>query len=489
MRTSVRLVAALWLLCAAGCAAVPSRAAPPDLAKHLGKRWYGIYFLGGKIGWAESEISEATRRGKPAVVVRLALTARVEMHDVPQEMSITEERVYVLEEGLESFADESNTGGAMTRIAGTREGDRMRVTSIVGGEKREELIGLPPERFEDYLAEERLVGEGAGVGDEISFSQYQPRMGRSVTAVSRVAAVSRRPLGGVSTEVYTVETTLKEMGISSRSLLTASGEVLETQVGGVFTMRLEDEKSSKSLDYRSDVVLSSAIRTGVRIVDPARVRVLRAALRGVHDRALLVESERQSYAAGPGGELLLTVKVEDLSKAVSPRLPLPRSEFPRELAPGLFIQSESPAIVEKARQIVGAERDARAASDLLVRWVHGNLAKRFSASFSNALDVLQAGGGDCTEHSVLYVALARAAGLPAREVSGIVYCDDGFYYHQWAEAFVGKWIAVDPTFGQTQADATHIRFVEGDLLSQARLLNLIGALSIEVRGYSHEEDG
>lgn len=84
------------------------------------------------------------------------------------------------------------------------------------------------------------------MGDEISFSQYQPRMGRSVTAVSRVAAVSRRPLGGVSTEVYTVETTLKEMGISSRSLLTASGEVLETQVGGVFTMRLEDEKSAKS---------------------------------------------------------------------------------------------------------------------------------------------------------------------------------------------------------------------------------------------------
>jgi hypothetical protein len=489
MRTPLHAAAALWLLCAAGCAAAPRPAAPPDLTRHLGRRWYGIYFLGGKIGWAESEISEAERRGKPAVVVRLALTARVEMQNVPQEMSIDEERVYVLDEGLESFADESRSFGATTRIAGRREGDRMRVTSIVGGEKREELIDLPPERFEDYLAEERLVGGGAGVGDEISFSQYQPRAGRTVTAVSRVAAVSRRPLRGIPTELYTVETTLKEMGISSRSLLTASGDVLETQVGGVFTMRIEDEKSARSLDYRSDVVLSSAIRTGVKIVDPARVRVLRAALRGVNDRALLVESERQSYTRGPGGELLLTVRIEDLSGVAPPRLPIPRSDFPRELSPGLFIQSGSRTIAEKARQIVGAERDARAASDLLVRWVHGNLAKRFSASFSNALDVLQAGGGDCTEHSVLYVALARAAGLPAREVSGIVYCDDGFYYHQWAEAFVGKWIAVDPTFGQTQADATHIRFAEGDLLSQARLLNLIGALSIDILDYSHEGNG
>ena len=69
--------------------------------------------------------------------------------------------------------------------------------------------------------------------------------------------------------------------------------------------------------------------------------------------------------------------------------------------------------------------------------------------------------GDCSEHTLLLVALARAAGLPARELSGLVYASDfeqRFVWHAWAEVAVdGRWWAVDPTFGQVPADATHIK--------------------------------
>lgn len=458
-----------------------------ELGRHLGTKWYGIYFMGRKIGFAESEISETTRRGAPAVRVRLALNVRVTMLDAPQDMATVEERVYLLGEGLDSFADESRSGGTVTRISGAREGGKMRVTSVIGGEKREELVELPKERFEDYLAEENLVGTDAGVGDEITFTQYQPQAQKTVTAVSRIAEIGERPLGGVSTKVYLVETTIREMGVTSTSLLTADGEVLQSQIGGVFTMRLEDEKSAKSIEYRSDVILSSVIRPDKKIKDSGRVRLMRAVIKGVKDPALLVESGRQSYEAGPDGAARLTVRVEDLSGVRVPQIPMQNRDFPEELKAGLYVQSGSREIVDKAREIVGGERNALRASDRIAGWVHANLAKRFSASFSNALDVLKAGSGDCTEHSVLYVALARAVGLPAREVSGIVYSEDGFYYHQWAEAYMGKWIAVDPTFGQGRADATHIKFASGDLLSQARLLNLIGALSIDILDYSYDD--
>lgn len=489
MNRIVRTGAAAAMLCGFLSCAVPAAekaCGPADIGRHLGKKWYGIYFMDRKIGFAESEISEATRRGAPAVRVRLALNARVAMLNAPQDMAIVEERVYVLGEGLDSFADESRSDGAVTKITGVREGGKMRVRSIIGGEKRDELVEVPKERFEDYLAEERLVGKDARVGDEITFTQYQPQAQKTVTAVSRIKEIGDRPLRGIPTKVYVIETTLREMGIVSYSLLTADGEVLQSQVGGAFTMRLEDEKSAKSIDYRSDVILSSAIRPDRKIKNPARVRVLRAAVKGVKDPALLIESERQKYEVAPGGDALLTVRVEDLAGVRVPQLPMQNRAFPEELKAGLFVQSGSREIVDKAREIVGGEQNALRASDRIVRWVHANLTKRFSASFSNALDVLKTGGGDCTEHSVLYVALARAAGLPAREVSGIVYSDDGFYYHQWAEAYVGKWIAVDPTFGQVQADATHIKFASGDLLSQARLLNLIGALSIDVLDYSYD---
>jgi hypothetical protein len=102
---------------------------------------------------------------------------------------------------------------------------------------------------------------------------------------------------------------------------------------------------------------------------------------------------------------------------------------------------------------------------------------------TNSLEVLENLEGDCTEHSVLFIGLARAAGLPAREVAGLIYVDGiqpGFYFHQWAKVWIGKWIDVDPTFNQPLADVTHIKLAEGDLLSQAQLLPVVGQLDIEV---------
>jgi len=47
-----------------------------------------------------------------------------------------------------------------------------------------------------------------------------------------------------------------------------------------------------------------------------------------------------------------------------------------------------------------------------------------TARLSNAIEVLEHLQGDCTEHSILFIGLARAAGIPAREVAGLVYVDD-----------------------------------------------------------------
>ena len=72
------------------------------------------------------------------------------------------------------------------------------------------------------------------------------------------------------------------------------------------------------------------------------------------------------------------------------------------------------------------------------------------------------------------------AGIPARAAAGLAHVGGKFYYHAWPEVFVGKWVAVDPTFGQFPADAAHLRFVYGGLARQAELLRLMGTLRIDV---------
>ena len=137
----------------------------------------------------------------------------------------------------------------------------------------------------------------------------------------------------------------------------------------------------------------------------------------------------------------------------------------------------------QAADIIGDERDALGAAGLIKQWVYRTIEKKPTLSIPSALDVLKLKVGDCNEHTVLYVALCRAAGIPSRFCAGLVYSQGSFYYHAWAEVFAGRWVSVDPTLDQLPADATHIRLVEGELDRQLEIVRLIGVLKVEVIEY------
>lgn len=82
------------------------------------------------------------------------------------------------------------------------------------------------------------------------------------------------------------------------------------------------------------------------------------------------------------------------------------------------------------------------------QYVYTLLRKENSATFSSAVETLEAGYGDCGEHAVLLAALLRAAGVPARVVLGLLYVapKKGYYYHAWVVAYAGgNWIFADPS--------------------------------------------
>jgi transglutaminase-like putative cysteine protease len=151
-----------------------------------------------------------------------------------------------------------------------------------------------------------------------------------------------------------------------------------------------------------------------------------------------------------------------------------------ELASTPLIQADDPRIIEAARSIVGDEAEPAVVARLLNDWVYRTLRKDVTLSVPSALQVLAARQGDCNEHTVLYIALARALGLPARTAVGLVHIRGSFYYHAWPEVWLGEWVAVDPTLGQYPADASHLRFVVGGLARQVELIRLIGRLQLEV---------
>lgn len=232
-----------------------------------------------------------------------------------------------------------------------------------------------------------------------------------------------------------------------------------------------------------DILESTAIAADVR--STRSIGELRVVLRGADLVGFDLASERQRLR----GDTLHVVREGEAALAPGYRIgALMRSLESRtaRMAMQQYLKAEplvetmDPDISELAIQVRRRERDPRVVAERLNQWVFDSLAKRTTFGIPSARAVLAARAGDCNEHTQLYVALARAAGIPARVAAGVVHLGDKFYYHAWPEVFLGTWVAVDPTLGQFPADAAHLRFVVGGLERQAELLRLIGTLDIDV---------
>ena len=284
----------------------------------------------------------------------------------------------------------------------------------------------------------------------------------------------------------TAESWIDERG----NILTASTSLGISLQRTAFEIAVENWRHDKDsgrvagVGAGSDVISNTAIASNA-VLEPANLRQLRVRLGSVDLSGFDLAGGRQQVA---GDTLTVTRESADLERdhggltMYDAALPLVGLDSAIDAAtrPEPLIQSDDPRIVAQARAITRGERRAGRVAALLTHWVHDNLEKKITISVPSAVQVLADRSGDCNEHTVLYVALARAAGLPARTASGVVYLRGHFYYHAWPEVWLGRWVAVDPTFGQVPADASHLRFVIGGLARQVELVRLIGRLQLEV---------
>lgn len=229
-----------------------------------------------------------------------------------------------------------------------------------------------------------------------------------------------------------------------------------------------------------DVILSTAIQSNVDLSEAGRFGEVRFLLSGVDLEGFDLDGGRQELR----GDTLIVRREGPEQLRADYTLPYPNMDLSDALQPEPLIQSAHPDIIAAADDAVNRRPfqrlDPLNTARTLNAAVYDLLDKRITFSVPSALQVLETAQGDCNEHTVLYVAMARALGLPARTAVGLVYTNGAFFYHAWPEVWLNGWVAVDPTFGQAPADAAHIRFVIGGLAQQVEIIRLIGNLNIEV---------
>jgi transglutaminase-like putative cysteine protease len=390
--------------------------------------------------------------------------------------------------------------GPAINATGTVDGDSVLVLSIASGKDKPETqrIGLSgPILLPTLIPLAIALGEGPKVGRHYVLPIFDPSsmsphdVGLDVRAESLfvvddsavVDSATSRWRGVTPDTIRAWQVTAQAKGGFS-GWIDDQGRIVQTTQLGLDLRRMPYEMAFTNwradaarsvVTSDRDILETTAIAANKRMnrrIDALRVRLSNVDLSGYD-----LTGQRQQLSGDT-----LTIPAQSPTAMIA-KYKLPqggRILDPANTRPEPLIQSGNIEIQRLAKRLMGPDRDPGVVAEKINTWVHDSITSRVTFGVPNALQVLKTGTGDCNEHTQLFVALARAIGLPARIAAGLAYVDGKFHYHAWPEVLLGDWVAVDPTFGQFPADAAHIRFVIGGLPRQTELLRLMGNLQIDV---------
>jgi len=270
------------------------------------------------------------------------------------------------------------------------------------------------------------------------------------------------------------------------------------------SIRMPKEKAMEISEENLDIAFSTILHSNVLFENPLQVRKVTYELSGVPAQSI------KNFPYDDGSQVLLETHrdftvVQTVSQIFREdeaiAFPVSDEKFLDYLEPTSFCQSDDPEIVKTAQEIVGMEQNSWKAAKKIALWVSREMTPNYDVGFATAAEILKNREGDCSEHTVITVALCRAVGIPARAAVGIMYADGIFAYHMWPEVYVGrwigldaKWIAEDEETGEYYTDATHLKFGRSSLdekifeeMVQA-ISEIIGNLKIEIINYHQEKE-
>jgi tetratricopeptide (TPR) repeat protein len=114
---------------------------------------------------------------------------------------------------------------------------------------------------------------------------------------------------------------------------------------------------------------------------------------------------------------------------------------------------------EELKKVVGKVKGNNAVETVrnILAWSKKNIKYKEESSdvtkldFKSVDEIVQRGHAECRGYTLLFVALCRAAGIPARPVWGVLFVDNTFKSHNWAEVYIADigWVPVDPQAPET----------------------------------------
>ena len=450
--------------------------------------WLGVYLADQKMGYMHITVNKAAFQGRDCWRIQSFMRNKLTLlgAGVQQDVKTV---VYMDERFAPIFETFHMSSGGSNTVIEAKFGDKEIRCRISTGESNSvRVVPIPPGASLVGDSMYALGSEKPEVGRRAKTHYFNPMTLAVEPMDVEVLRREQVEIKGRKYDTFVIKNTT-QMG-DMTTWQTEDGAIIKAAALLGLTMQIESpEEAVAGVDSGytppPDLAVISSVKANVTIPEPRKVRRLIVKLSGKLDPKMTISDSWQKvkWIGGKDGNAAAQYVVESVrfDSRKSVRLPFTDEKLSVYLQPTAYLQSDDPEIKNTAAKIVGGEKSAYAAAEKIRAWLSANMRPQADIGISRpATDVLKARVGVCRDYAILFSSLARAAGIPTKVVAGIVYMNGRFYYHAWAESYVGQWVAFDAVLGDGFVDATHIKLAEGDATNMFDIVRLFGSLKAEI---------
>ena len=476
MKLLAQTIFFLWVLCGSVYA--------QPLFQGVGEQedWMGTYFQGRKMGFTRVQI----RWTPEAIEVGSTVFFQIRSESVDQSTTIKQKTRLSSDFKFLGFSLLQEITGHRQQVEGRMDGNRLNYRVRSRGFDKEKSMDLPPDALPSSTFLLNLMVNGLEVGQKGTLPLFLESFQMMVGLEYEVLRLESIEYEGKTIKTFAIKQRFG--GIETTIWVAEDGSVIKETSNQGFESFKESAEVAQKLDEPltvSSLITMSLVKPSQPIERPGRVREIIFHLKPLRSPDLVPQDHRQNILttetlSNGFYRTTLAVKTEPEMVTAPSSWPKESLQDPKYLEESAEVQSRHPMIRALSRELVGdTQNDWQVAQDIN-RWVHNNLEKELVDTIT-ALDALHERRGECQSHTYLFTALARAAGIPTRIVNGLVYSKEyaGFLYHAWPEVYVGEWRALDPTFGQSAVDATHIKLTVGTKEGPFGLMEFVGKVEVD----------
>lgn len=454
--------------------------------RNIGIYWYGIYLEENKIGYLKSSFRRKAGQDETSYQIEISGTVHLSSQDLADkiEMDVVAEFSAQPPYSLLCYSDRTIRKNDISEVKIIHSADGYYAKITQNKETRIRLMGPFDYTLKDYTVVQNWVAQNPKPGTAIQYRHLNLETLSIQENTSRIQAIHKTIISGVRASYYDV-VTKGFNGIEVQEKFGIDGRPYRIVLGGVFECRLEPESLATKMDASVDLFVKNRVPVNQPLGDPKTVALLKLKI-DKNSGAMLKNASGQQVTHIPGSDsVFVTVNYKGI-----PEVKATAQEIKKNLAATLDIPANHSTIIGLVQNAVGdASTDSEKLSRL-VKFVYKYIRDDYTANPLTVMDIIEKKKGDCSEHAKLFTAMARAMGIPCRTVGGLVYLGDEyqeFGLHAWNEVVIdGIWTPVDPTWGQTLTDASHIRFPT-NISEEWQVMAAISKMKIEVLHVEHKK--